>query len=433
MRKALLSLTIGVTALAQQRPLVLLSIDGLRPDYILEAGTHGLKIPNLRRMLADGAHATAVRGVLPTVTYPSHTTLVTGTSPARHGICSNNTFDPEARNQQGWYWYASDIRVPTLWDEAAKAGLVTANVHWPVTVGAGFTFNLPQYWRTGTADDRKLLRELSTPGLLDFLQRELPPYADGIDESLPGDQRRAEYAVRLLRLKRPGFMTIYLTALDHIEHQFGPFSPEANETLEQIDLLVGNIRTAAGPETVLSVVSDHGFAPLSKEVHLQTRFREAELIQTDDAGHVKSWLASAWGSAIEIQAQAPAGTREKVAALLGNLAKDAASGVARVLDSEEVKRLGGCDAAFFVDWKPGFNSGGHLTGPLVTDSTSRGTHGLPPYRKEMNAAFLIAGPGIPGGISLGEIDMRDVAPTLAPILGVKLAEAEGRDLLTKKK
>jgi len=228
---AMAGLSTGACSAYGQRPVMLVSIDGLRPDYVLEADVHGLKIPNLRRMVTDGSYSSGVRGVLPTVTYPSHTTLVTGVSPARHGICANTTFDPEGHNQDGWYWYASDIRVPTLWDQAHQAGLLTANVHWPVTVGARIDFNLPQIWRAGTSDDRKLLRELATPGLIDSLERELPPYADGEDESIGGDRRRAEYAVRLWQLKRPAFMTVYLASLDTIEHQYGPFTREANATL----------------------------------------------------------------------------------------------------------------------------------------------------------------------------------------------------------
>src|SRR2546422_2926237 len=74
-------------------PVVLISIDGLKPDYVLEADRHGLKIPNLRRLVAEGAHASGVKGVVPTVTYPAHTTMVTGVSPAKHGILTNNPFD----------------------------------------------------------------------------------------------------------------------------------------------------------------------------------------------------------------------------------------------------------------------------------------------------------------------------------------------------
>src|SRR5882762_1386835 len=100
----------------------------MHPDCVLKADEHGLRIPNLRRYLRGGVHATAVRGVLPTVTYPSHTTMMTGVWPAKHGILANQTFDPLQKNHEGWYWYAEDIRVPTLWDAAAAAGRTTASI-----------------------------------------------------------------------------------------------------------------------------------------------------------------------------------------------------------------------------------------------------------------------------------------------------------------
>jgi hypothetical protein len=95
-------------------------------------------------------------------------------------------------------------------------------MQWPVTAGAAIDFNVPQYWRAGTADDHKLLRLLSTPGLLELLERDTEPLTDGADESIDGDQRRAKAAVRLLEPKRPGFMTVYLASLDNVEHEHGP-------------------------------------------------------------------------------------------------------------------------------------------------------------------------------------------------------------------
>src|SRR5271170_2493431 len=70
----------GAAATAQDSAgpplLVVISIDGLRPDYITAADAHGAKVPNLRRFLKEGTYAEGVQGVIPTVTYPSHTTLV---------------------------------------------------------------------------------------------------------------------------------------------------------------------------------------------------------------------------------------------------------------------------------------------------------------------------------------------------------------------
>ena len=163
--------------------LVMISVDGLRPDYVTAAEAHGAKVPNLQRFMKEGAYAEGVIGVVPTVTYPSHTTLVTGVWPVKHGIWANTTFDPVQKNYQGWYWYTEDITAPTLWDAAAQAGRTTASIQWPVTVGANITWNIPEVWRAGTTEDAKLIRALSTKGLLDEAAAELGAYRGGIDTS----------------------------------------------------------------------------------------------------------------------------------------------------------------------------------------------------------------------------------------------------------
>jgi predicted AlkP superfamily pyrophosphatase or phosphodiesterase len=228
-------------------------------------------------------------------------------------------------------------------------------------------------------------------------------------------------------------MTVYLAALDHSEHQYGPFSPEANATLETIDTLIGKLQEAAHEQMAVVVVSDHGFLSVSKDVNIFAALREASLITVDEALHVKSWAATVWPSggtgAVMINPSAPPGTKERAAALFDKLLKDPDSGIARVLSAEQVRQLGGWPAAqFVVELKPGYTFGLRPSGPLVTESAYRGMHGYVPDRKEMNSAFFITGPGITAGKSLGEIDMRDIAPTLAAILGVRLVQAEGRDL-----
>lgn len=420
-----------------RRPMVVLvAIDGLRPEYVLDADRWGARVPTLRRFVREGAHASGVVGVVPTLTYPSHATLLTGVAPARHGILSNTTFDPLRRNADGWYWYASDLRVPTLWDAAAAAGLGTASLHFPVSVGAPVRWLVPQLWRTGTADDRKLVRALSTPGLLDTLEAALGPYADGIDESLAGDETRGRFAVAMLERLRPDLATFYLTALDHEQHEAGPGSAAAIAVLERLDAVLGRIveaaRRASGGHAVVAVVSDHGFLPVTHEVHLGARLAAEGLVTLADSGErVTDWRAAAWNAggsaAIVLRDSADAATRRRVAALLGALAADPASGIARVLDAPALAARGGFPgAAFLVDLAPGYTTGGRLRGPLVTPSARRGMHGHLPDRPELRAAFLALGAGVAPGRALGVIDMRDVAPTLARVLRVALPTAEGR-------
>ncbi len=423
-------------AAASAEPVLLISIDGLRPSDVIEAQQRGLKVPNLRRFLTEGSYATGVRGVLPTVTYPSHTTLITGASPARHGIVSNTTFDPLQINSGGWFWYASDIKLPTLWSAAAAAGLTVGNVHWPVSVGAkGVTWNLPQLWRSGNADDAKLLGALATPGLIPELERAAgEPYAAGIDESVEGDELRARFAVALIARHHPDFATVYLTGLDHQQHADGPGTPPAHAVLERIDAALGRLISAerkVHPDAVIAVVSDHGFAPISHETNLFRAFIDAGLITLGPDGKVKSWEAMAWpsgGSAAVVLAR-PADTAllSRVSALLTRLQADPANGIAAIALAPQIAEMrGNPQASFFIDLKPGFGMGGFgdAAGGLAVPSHIKGTHGYFPASAAMQSTFMMIGPRIPKGRSLGVIDMRSIAPTLAAIMHVRLSGAE---------
>ncbi|MDQ6647357.1 MAG: ectonucleotide pyrophosphatase/phosphodiesterase [Pseudomonadota bacterium] len=421
---------------AATRTLLLISIDGLRPADVIAARQRGLKLPNLQAFLHDGSYARDVRGVMPTLTYPSHTTLLTGVTPAVHGIESNLTFDPLNTNQYGWDWYASDIQVPTLWDAARAAGMSTANVHWPVSVGAPVDWNLPQIWRTGALDDRKLLAALATPGLLPSLESSLGPYADGIDESLAGDRNRARFMVRLLQTHRPQFMTAYFASLDHQEHASGPGTPAANQVLEGIDVLVGEVVAAARkvhPDGVVAIVSDHGFTPVKQDVNLYAPFIEAGLVSIKD-GAVSDWQATVWNgggsAAIVLRHPDDPALRVRVAALLARLQADPAYGIAAVLDHAQLVASGATPrASWYVLFKPGYEMGIKPDAPMPSPGHYRGMHGYDPALPEMRSTLLLSGAGVPAGHDLGSIDMRDIAPTLAALMGARLPAAEGKVLL----
>lgn len=436
MRAALVLAAAFWAAPAAAEPVLMISIDGLRPADVIEAERRGLKIPHLRKFVREGAYATGVKGVLPTVTYPSHATLVTGASPARHGIFSNTTFDPKQMNQGGWYWYASDIKLPTLWAAAAAAGKSVGNVHWPVSVGAaGVTWNLPQIWRTGHTDDAKLLTALSTPGLVAALESATgEPYAPGIDESIEGDENRGRFAAKLIETRKPEFVTAYLTALDHEQHAEGPGTAKALAILERIDGIVGRLvaaELAAHPNAVIAIVSDHGFEAISRETNFFRAFLDAGLITLDAKGTVTGWEAMPWptgGSvAVVLARKEDAVLEARVGALLAQLEADPANGIAAVAGRAEIARMGGNpDAAFFINLAPDTTAGGFgaVSGPVRGTPKYKGTHGFFPFVPNLRATFMIMGGRVPKNRSLGEIDMRSIAPTIAAILGVALPEAE---------
>ena len=414
--------------------LLIVSVDGLRPDYVTAADRHGLKIPALRRFLKEGAFAEGVQGVIPTTTYPSHTTLLTGVWPATHGILANTLFEPERPGDRNWYWYAEDIKVPTLWDAAAKAGWTTASVTWPVSVGARVDWNIPEFWHFGGPGDGKLMRLVSTPGLLSEMERDLGEYPRGLN--VEHDESHARFATWLLEKKRPSLLTLHLLALDHAQHDHGPLTAEVFAVLERLDAILGQLRATAerlAPGRAwMAVMSDHGFARVEHQLSLRSAFRTAGLLKVE-GGRVVDWAAMPWNSgglaAIMLKDPADDATRTKVRDLLAKLAADPVNGIDRVLDADALRAGGGFPAAaFVVGVKPGWAMASGFTGGVVTKSHG-GQHGHLPDVPDLRASFFLVGPGVPAGRALGLVDMRDIAPTLARRAGLSLPTADGKALL----
>jgi predicted AlkP superfamily pyrophosphatase or phosphodiesterase len=436
MRKVLL-LLLALTVPAGAHPVLMISIDGLRSKDVTDAPARGLTLPHMRGLMMDGSWADGVRDVLPSVTYPNHTTLVTGVAPALHGIAGNLTFDPLGKNMEGWYWYAEDVKVPTLFDVVHARGGVTLGFSWPATAGSmSITDNIPEYWRAYTSEDVKAVRVVSTPGLAERINKiSGTTFAATLGVTVSADAARAKAAAAIIAADHPQFSAVHLSSLDETEHENGPSTPQAKANLEALDGIVGSLIAAvrkAEPDVVVALVSDHGFASISHDVNLITAFVDAGLVILDK-GKVKSWQAMPWYQAgsdiIVLKDRNDAAVKEKVAALLKKFAADPKNGIAGVIDRAEIAKRGGAkEADFWVNFAPGYKGGKSLTGPLITPSGDKGTHGYFPDWPEMRSTFVIAGPGVPAGKALGEIDMRDIAPTAAKIMDVKLPTAAGKPL-----
>lgn len=421
------------------RALLLVSIDGLRPDYVLEAEKHGLKLPHLTALARQGVAAIGVRGVLPTATYPSHTAIITGAAPARHGIVANHPFDGAVKDLDVWYYYAEDIRVPTLWDAAAQGGYVTGSVSWPVTVGAtSIRWNIPEYALTRTPEDVKITRGASTPGLMAALEPQAGPYLTEVSDAVKRDWARTRYAVALIRQKHARFVTVHLAASDNLQHRNGPFAAPVLPALEEIDRMVGAMSDAIraeDPHAAVCIVSDHGFAPVSKVLWLDATFVKEGLLTlkkqdtTVEKAGLSDWIARPWhaggSAAIVMKNPADLAARARVKALLDRLASDPANGVAAILDEAAIREMGGAPTAqFWITMRAGFMVSPTLQPSIVSVVSARGAHGHAPTLPEVAATFILAGDGIAAGRRLGTIDMRSIAPTLAKVMGVPFPSAE---------
>jgi Type I phosphodiesterase / nucleotide pyrophosphatase len=228
--------------------------------------------------------------------------------------------------------------------------------------------------------------------------------------------------------------------MDASEHASGAFSPEASKMLEAVDGMVARLIAAAlknDPQTRIVIVSDHGFLNITHTVNLLIPFMQRGLIETGkrtgyegEATVVTSWKAQLWSAggvtAVMLHEPSDAATREQVHTLLTTLAADPNNGIDKVLDPGQIAERGGFPgAAYLLVMKPGYTAGSSTSGPLVVPQTAvHGAHGFWPLYPEMHSSFFVLGEGVAHGRNLGTIDMRQIAPTVASILGVTMPSAK---------
>lgn len=436
---ALVTLAPGVAAAEKSPAVLLISVDGLDPDYVIQARRHGLQVPNLSGFVQQGAYSTGVVNVTPTLTYPNHTSVITGVAPTEHGVRGNTVFDPEGHEQGAWIWYSSQIRVPTLWDAAKAGGLTTASVLWPVSVGhPSIDYNMPEYWRTKKrASDTQLLYAVSTPrGFLETVEGGAEGFFDATvnPEEWSQDERLTNIALAMIERGRPQLLSIHLTNLDSAQHKLGPLPTNdlSKRTLERIDAMIGRLiqaHRAVYPDVTVAVVSDHGFHRVDATINLNAAFADAGLIELDAAGKLATWKAYAWSSggsaSVVLHDKHDTATEQAVDTILAALERDPASGVSSVLRGAAAVAEGALEnASFLVDAKGGYAMGNALTGQVTRpQAKTTGAHGYRNTHPEMHSSFFVMGPGVKAGRNLGRIDIRQIAPTLAQVLGVSLPSA----------
>ncbi len=454
-RLAILFLTIMLLATAHlaaaspAKHVIVVSIDGMLPDYYLSPEKHGLKIPTLRSLKAQGSYSTGAFSVFPSLTYPSHTSVVTGVNPAKHGIYLNQAFDPLDEEHGAYRWYAQDIRVPTVYQLARKQGLKTALVWWPVSVGAEADWLFPEMWRAGTTHDAKLLRALTTRGLFDAVQKKFGRMYDFAPGQGQSDAILTDVAVYLIEHEKPNLMLVHLPDLDHFEHEFGLASPEALRALEIADEQLSRMVRAVAQSgltdsTYFVVLSDHGFLPVQRSIRVSVLLKQAGLLKVNERNRPIEWLAAATeaGGLCEIRLKNPedASVREKVWNLFQGMTGKPDSPLARVYTREELAALGADpDAFLMLEAARGYQFSEGWDGDVISPARSprshrgsRATHGYNPELPEMKASLLIAGPRVRQGEMTATADAEprliDVAPTVASLLGFAMTNVEGRTL-----
>ena len=391
------------------RKLVLVSLDA-----VFDQDMKQFQESWLGEWFSHAAMCTKVKTVFPALTYPAHTTLVTGCDPASHGIGQNQPFQPDKEAaMRAWYWEEGQVRRETLFQAVRREGGRCASMLWPVTgKSRAIRWNFPEVLALPGENQVIKMLAYGTPGWILHMEIKHGRKRKSIREPYLSD-----YAVTLARdviaAHQPELTALHLVDVDEMRHHHGVNSPEAMEGLRRQEARVRALwevmqGTPGMEDALLAVVSDHGQADVDRPVTLGDALEKAGLKAQVQSNGMSAYVFTK--------------TPEGVESWLKEHMQEA--GISHVYDRAELNRLN-CVAgpALAVEAAPGvvFADG------LPQAKREKATHGFGPGHPAENCLLAVRGRGIREGVTLPEMPMRDVAPTLAGLMGIRLPQAEGKD------
>lgn len=426
LRKTLVLFTFIVTvnlapAQSTDKHVVVITIDGFRPDFYLE---DKWSAPNLKAMKKEGAHAHGVNSVFPSVTYPSHTTIVTGVPPAKHGIYYNALFEKDSATKGQIYWHLDQIASPTLWEVTQKAGLKAASVNWPVSVGAPTVFNISD---VGAKGQKVMEDSTNPPGISTFLKQKLLDGAPAIKVGI--DKNVATIAAWVIKTEKPNFMTVHLLGMDHEQHVHGRNGPEVEQALVRADSAVGMIRKAiadAGIEenTLLIVTGDHGFYDVTTAISPNVWLQEWGFMESNNNWKAKFHTAGG-GAFMFLKEKNDLTTLNAVMTKLKAL-PDADKKYFQLVDRKKLGSVGADpDVVLALTGLNGASFNARTNAPAV-DKGKGGTHGYFPDTRNIQTGFVAEGKGLNKQTAIKEMDLKDISAIVVKYLGLTMPTSEGK-------
>lgn len=418
---------------------VLICIDGLPASLINDSRA---SLPTLRELARSGVLAEGMIPSNPSVTWPNHTTLITGADPVHHGVLFNGVLVraglglPVRVNP--FADHSELVRIPTIADALHAQGRQVVAINWPCTRNSkSYLADIP---------DTPQAINYSTPRFIDEMieAKVVPPeIRETFNKSsvVVRDQIWTDAACFALKTYRPALTLVHLLNLDSTHHRYGPETTPGFTAMALQDAYVRQILQAideAGirETTTILIVSDHGFMAIPKTILPNVALREAGLL-TVEGSKVTAARAHAIpeGGIAMLYLTRPDtadADRETVKKLFQSV-----EGIAEVLTPESFSQYGlphpeeySQMADLILVGKDGYGFGGTATGEdvIVESKGTLGTHGFLSTNPRMLATFIAAGSGIQKGTPLKVIENNRIAPTIAQLLNVELDAATGKPL-----
>ncbi|WP_204120749.1 MULTISPECIES: alkaline phosphatase family protein [Levilactobacillus] len=414
-----------------QQRLVVISLDALGSRDLDE---HLDELPNLHRLVVTGTRVRQVRGIYPTLTYPSHTTIITGQYPRVHGIVNNTKLQPQ-RQSPDWYWYQRDVKVPTLYDLVRQQHKQTAAFLWPVTAGSKITYNLAEIFPNRIWTNQVLVSlKASSPAFLLRMNQKYGHLRRGIQQPELDDFITA-CAVDTLTHKQPWLTLIHLVDMDSMRHRYGVRSAEAMVALKRLDKRVGQLidaTIAAGTfaETNFAILGDHYQINVDHMIHLNQAFAQRGWLTPTANGTVKNdWhvLAKSCDGSTYVYTRNFADTKNLRELL------EATQGVTVVIDGPAATERGADPhCRFMVEAQAGYYFTDETNRPAVVEAVDpaslgqpdryHGVHGYDPDKPDYFTTLVLNGPAVKENQTIDQARLIDEAPTFAKLLGLQFPE-----------
>jgi predicted AlkP superfamily pyrophosphatase or phosphodiesterase len=425
----------SVEQTAMAKYLIVISYDAFSEDQWEMAS----RLPNLSKLIKSGAHSNQLKSVYPTLTYVVHTTIATGVYPDKHGIHHNNPFQPFVKEkEQSWFWFRNAIKVPTIYDAAREHNLSTSGILWPVSGKSSIQYNIPEI--RAINNENQALKVLKSGSPLYCIEMELKygRLRKGIEQPYL-DDFTTKCAIETIKRKKPNLLMMHLIDLDDAKHVYGTDSDEVMQVITRMDKRLGDIMQAVDDagikeDTIFLVLGDHGQFNVRYKVHLNNLLQEKGLIYEDN-GEMK-WRAyfQCGGGAAYLHIKEGDEEAERLAlAVIQEYMNDDASGIEEMYTREQLNQLHvGPSAKYMLEARRGYCFDESMDEPTIVDLNKQGikyaTHGYSPNKEDYRCNLVISGNKVKSDFPIGDLEMVDIAPTMAKILGIDFKPCDGRVL-----
>ena len=421
--------------------LFVVSIDAL----VYEDLDHFKHLPCFSKFWNEGSRVNRIRTIYPSLTYPAHTSILTGVSTGRHTVINNEPFLP-GKSPRPWFWFHDRVAVKDIHDVAKEAGLTTCSLFWPVTGNhRSVDYLIDEYWPQFKGDtlESAYKRAGCSDELYDAVVRGREDRFRAFESSIT-DYASTEIACDIIRKYKPDFMTLHLTLVDSTRHDWGVFNDKVEAAAAKTEDFISMIFSActdAGifDETNFVITSDHGQISYTRKVNLNRLLADEGLMELDADGNLLRWDAyvesACFSAHVYLSDPQDKVLYDRVRKLLEHWLNEHTYGIGKVYTTEEAKARFGLygDFSFVIetDQTTVFNS--KLADPLWVQCPpdepgyGRATHGHDPDVGPQ-PVFLAYGPAIRRGVVIPKAAITDEAPTFAAILGLEFPEAEGRPI-----